>query len=212
MTETIDSTQHTSIASALAAAQAEMGPAVKSAENPHFRSKYADLASVMDACLPALNRHGIAVIQPLSESEFGRSVVTRFIHSSGETLECPIPLIVGKNDMQGLGSAITYARRYGLMSLAGIAPEDDDGNAAAASMRNAPAVEKVNEAAVIPQKEIDAALAAINGAESLDDLKATWTALRVPVRALADVQAAKDARKTFLEDVPAPITDDEIPY
>ena len=212
MTEKTDSTQHASIASALAAAQAEMGPALKSAENPHFRSKYADLASVMDACLPALNRHGIAVIQPLLENEFGRSVVTRFIHSSGETLECPIPLIVGKDDMQGLGSAITYARRYGLMSLAGIAPEDDDGNAAAASMRNAPTVEKVNEAAVIPQKEIDAALAAINGAESLDDLKATWTALRVPVRAIADVQAAKDARKTFLEDVPAPITDDEIPY
>jgi hypothetical protein len=212
MTEKTTTTQHNSIASALAAAQAEMGPALKSAENPHFRSKYADLASVMDACLPALNRHGIAVIQPFSESEFGRSVITRFIHSSGETLECPIPLIVGKNDMQGLGSAITYARRYGLMSLAGIAPEDDDGNAAAASMRNAPPAEKLNEAAVIPQKEIDAALSAINGAESLDDLKTVWTALRVPVRGLSAVQAAKDARKTFLDDVPPPITDDEIPY
>jgi hypothetical protein len=212
MTEKITTTQHGSIASALAAAQAEMGPALKSAENPHFRSKYADLASVMDACLPALNRHGIAVIQPLAENEFGRHVVTRFIHSSGETLECPIPLIVGKNDMQGLGSAITYARRYGLMSLAGIAPEDDDGNAAAASMRPAPPVEKVNEAAVIPQKEIDAALAAINRTIGLDDLKAVWAGLRVPVRALADVQAAKDARKTFLDDVPPPITEDEIPY
>lgn len=130
--------QHTSIAAALAAAQMEMGKALKHAQNPHFRSKYADLGSVMDACMSALNSHGIAVIQPLLENEFGRQVVTRFIHASGEALECPIPLIIGKNDMQGLGSAITYARRYGLMSLAGIAPEDDDGNAAVNSTNAAP--------------------------------------------------------------------------
>lgn len=131
-------TEHAGIAQALAAAQAEMGKALKQAANPHFRSKYADLGAVMDACLPALNRHGIAVIQPLSESEFGRFVVTRFLHASGESLDCPVPLILGKQDMQGLGSAITYARRYGLMALAGIAPEDDDGNAAAANVRANP--------------------------------------------------------------------------
>lgn len=125
--------EHKNIAPALAAAQQKMGKALKDSTNPHFNSKYADLASVIDACLQALNEQGIAVIQPLAENEFGRHVVTKFIHSSGETLDCPVPLIVGKNDMQGLGSAITYARRYGLMSLAGIAPEDDDGNAAAAS-------------------------------------------------------------------------------
>lgn len=122
--------EHKTIASALAAAQGQMGKALKSATNPHFRSRYADLSSVVDACMPALNSNGIAVIQPLIEGEFGRSIVTRFIHESGETLECPIPLILGKQDMQGLGSAITYARRYGLMNLAGIAPDDDDGNAA----------------------------------------------------------------------------------
>lgn len=137
MTET-KKTMHENIAQALAAAQAEMGKALKQAENPHFRSKYADLGSVMDACLPALTKHGIAVVHVLVESEFGRSVVTRFKHESGEELETPIPLIVGKNDMQGLGSAITYARRYGLMCLAGIAPEDDDGNAAAESVKGAP--------------------------------------------------------------------------
>jgi hypothetical protein len=131
--------EHKTIAGALAAAQAEMGKALKSAQNPHFKSKYADLSSVTEACMPALNKHGIAVVQTLTESEFGRSVVTRFIHESGETVDCPIPLILGKNDMQGLGSAITYARRYGLMSLAGIAPEDDDGNAAVV---NAPSPER----------------------------------------------------------------------
>jgi hypothetical protein len=127
-----------SIAGALASAQKQMGKAFKSANNPHFRSKYADLASVMDACMGALNDNGIAVIQPLRETEFGRNVETIFIHKSGEQLECSIPLIISKNDMQGLGSAITYARRYGLMSLAGIAPEDDDGNAAAASIAVTP--------------------------------------------------------------------------
>lgn len=122
-----------SIALALAKAQAEMGRALKESSNPAFRSKYADLGNVMDACLPALNKHEIAVIQPVCETDAGRVVKTILIHSSGECLECAVPLIVGKNDMQGLGSAITYGRRYGLMSMAGIAPEDDDGNAAAKS-------------------------------------------------------------------------------
>lgn len=124
------------IIAALAAAQRNMGKALKSANNPHFRSKYADLASVMDACLPALNEAGIAVIQPVIENEFGRYVATQFLFGE-DRLECRIPVILGKNDMQGLGSALTYARRYGLMALAGIAPEDDDGNAAAATMKGA---------------------------------------------------------------------------
>ena len=120
-----------SIATALASAQINMGKALKQANNPHFRSKYADLGSVMDACLPALNERGIAVIQPTGEDDTGRFVETIMIHGeSGEQLSCRVPLIVGKNDMQGYGSAVTYARRYGLMAMAGIAPEDDDGNAA----------------------------------------------------------------------------------
>ena len=125
--------EHKNIAAALAAAQMEMGKALKQTTNPHFRSKYADLSSVVDACLEALNKHGISVIQPMTQNDFGRCVTTMFLHASGEKLENPVPLILGKEDMQGLGSAYTYARRYGLMGLAGIAPEDDDGNAAAAA-------------------------------------------------------------------------------
>lgn len=125
---------HKTIASALAAAQASMGKALKQSNNPHFKSKYADLGNVMDACLPALNAVGIAVIQPMGEDDYGRYVETRLIHGdSSEWLACRVPLIVSKNDMQGYGSAVTYARRYGLMAMAGIAPEDDDGNAAAAA-------------------------------------------------------------------------------
>jgi len=124
--------EHTSIAMALATAQAKMGKALKSANNPHFGKRYADLASVVDACMPALNDVGIAVIQPTIDNDAGRFVETILIHGqSNETLSCRVPLIVAKNDMQGYGSAVTYARRYGLMSMAGIAPEDDDGDAAA---------------------------------------------------------------------------------
>jgi hypothetical protein len=128
------------IATALAKAQTEMGKALKQSNNPHFKSKYADLGNVMDACLPALNGAGIAVIQPTGEDEHGRYVETILIHGeSGESLACRVPLIVSKNDMQGYGSAVTYGRRYGLMAMAGIAPEDDDGNAAAKAPPRPPA-------------------------------------------------------------------------
>lgn len=124
-------TEHKTVYAALAAAQMEMGKALKDSSNPAFKSKYADLASVMDACMPALNRHGIAVFQPTVDDDSGRYVKTVLAHSSGDVIECRVPLIVNKQDMQGYGSAVTYARRYGLMGMAGIAPEDDDGNAAA---------------------------------------------------------------------------------
>ena len=119
-------TEINEIAAALAKAQTEMVGAKKDTNNPFFKSKYADLASVMAACLPALNKNGIAVVQPVTEA----AVETLLVHSSGQYLKCSVPLRVSKDDMQGLGSAITYARRYGLMSMAGVSPEDDDGNAA----------------------------------------------------------------------------------
>ena len=128
-------TKHVSIAAALAAAQAAMGRAAKSANNPHFKSKYADLSSVMDACMPALTANGIAVTQPVKRED-GEIVLYTILHhaDSDQTLDDGgLPLIVNKRDMQGLGSALTYARRYGLMAMAGIAADDDDGNAAAAA-------------------------------------------------------------------------------
>lgn len=135
--ETITASDHPNIHVALAAAQAEMGRALKQSNNPHFRSKYADLGNVMDACLPALTKHGISVTQPVVAGEITTIVKTVLTHGASNTsVECEIPLILGKNDMQGFGSAMTYARRYGLMAMAGIAPEDDDGNAAAKSAPN----------------------------------------------------------------------------
>ncbi len=115
-----NSTEPKSIYAALALAQSEMGKTQKDNTNPHFKSKYADLASVMDACIPALSKHGIAVLQPMIDDEGGRFVKTVLAHGeTDETVECRVPLIIGKNDMQGYGSAVTYARRYGLMAMAG---------------------------------------------------------------------------------------------
>ena len=118
------------IATALVQAQKAFGPALKSATNPHFRSKYADLAACVDAVMSSLNAAGIALIQKSYDSDNGVMVETVFVHESGETLECGILHVpASKQDPQGYGSALTYARRYSLMAACGIAPEDDDGNA-----------------------------------------------------------------------------------
>ena len=115
---------------AFIAAEHAVGAVKKTANNPHFKSKYADLEAVVDACSAALEANKLAIWQSVSED--GARLVTRLYHESGQWMEGYTPLIIGKNDMQGLGSAYTYARRYGLMAALGIAPEDDDGNAATA--------------------------------------------------------------------------------
>lgn len=196
---------HKNIFTALAAAQMEMGPAIKDAQNPAFRTKYADLASVMAACLPALTKHGICVMQPTGEDEIGRFVKTILAHSSGETVECRVPLIVAKNDMQGYGSAVTYARRYGLMSMAGVAPDDDDGNAA---VKAAPVVEHREEQARGPSAA-DVACESLSKADTIDRLAAIWGGLPRSVQGDARVIKAKDDRKAHLSSA---LADDEIPY
>ncbi len=130
------SDQFGDIAAALASAQGKMDHAAKDRANPAFKSKYADLASVLDACRPHLSAHEIAIIQPpaiTSSDERAGGMVrveTWLIHKSGQwfatTLEAAVPDIKA----QTIGSAITYLRRYGLSAMAGIAPDDDDGNGA----------------------------------------------------------------------------------
>lgn len=209
MNEIVKIPDHKGIYAALAAAQAAMGPALKQAVNPAFKSKYADLASVMDACLPALTANGICVMQPTGEDEQGRFVKTILAHISGESVECRVPLIVSKNDMQGYGSAVTYARRYGLMSMAGIAPEDDDGNAAAKAPPKEEAKPAVTAQAIAIGKEY------LEEAESLDDLKTRWINLPSAIKALDAVIAVKDSVKERLAATPVPAAAemaDEIPY
>jgi hypothetical protein len=119
------------ICSALVQAQRGFAPALKTSTNPHFRSKYVDLAGCIEAVVDALNAAGIALIQRTSEDSTGVTVETVFVHESGEMMECgKLHVPASKQDAQGYGSALTYARRYSLMAAAGIAPEDDDGNGA----------------------------------------------------------------------------------
>ena len=119
------------IAAALVQAQRGFAPALKTSLNPHFRSKYVDLAGCIEAVVDALNGAGIALIQRTFEDNTGVTVETVFVHESGEMMECgKLHVPASKQDPQGYGSALTYARRYSLMAAAGIAPEDDDGNGA----------------------------------------------------------------------------------
>lgn len=119
------------LAAALAVAQGEIKGAIKDAENPYFKSSYADLASVWDACRSALSKNGLAVVQTTTDCEFGKiRLVTRLIHKSGQWIKSALLLKPMKDDPQALGSAITYGRRYSLAAMVGVAPEDDDGNAA----------------------------------------------------------------------------------
>jgi hypothetical protein len=113
------------------AAKKAFGPALKDKNNPAFRSKYADLGACIDAVEEALLANGIAFFQETSEDPTGVTVETVFLHESGESLRCgKLHVPASKQDPQGYGSALTYARRYSLMASCGIAPEDDDGNAA----------------------------------------------------------------------------------
>lgn len=136
------------IAAAFVKAQKGFSPALKTSTNPHFKSKYADLSACVEAVIDALNDNGIGLMQRTFEDETGVTVETVFIHESGEQLECgKLHVPSNKMDAQGFGSALTYCRRYSLMAACGIAPEDDDANAA--SKRKEPEAKKLSDKALL---------------------------------------------------------------
>lgn len=118
------------LAAALAKAQGAMGHAIKDRTNPHFKNTYATLASVLDAIRGPLAANGLAVVQHPIATADGAGAVTMLVHSSGEWTSSTLILPLSKRDAQGAGSAITYARRYALAAICGIAADDDDGNGA----------------------------------------------------------------------------------
>ena len=117
------------LAEALAQAQAVMVGAAKDSTNPHFRSKYADLAAVWEACRGPLTKHGLSVVQMPSTEGPRVTVATLLMHSSGEFVSNELSAMAKDDGPQGIGSVITYLRRYGLAAVAGVAPEDDDAEA-----------------------------------------------------------------------------------
>lgn len=126
------------ISAAFVRAQKAFGPALKTSTNPHFKSRYADLSACIEAVIDGLNGAGIALVQKQHPHDGGVMVETLFVHESGETLSAGMLAVpASKQDPQGYGSALTYARRYSLMAACGIAPEDDDGNAASRGKQSA---------------------------------------------------------------------------
>lgn len=172
------------IASALVKAQKQFSPALKTSSNPHFKSRYADLSACVEAVIDGLSANGIFLSQPQHECADGVIVETIFLHESGEMFSAgKLHVPAAKQDPQGYGSALTYARRYSLMAACGIAPEDDDGNAA---QRNQP--------------DVQAILRGIAGAATVEILKANFEKamqmLDKPHHPA--VIKAKDARKAEL--------------
>lgn len=175
------------IASALVKAQRAFAPALKTNTNPAFRTKYVALDGCIEAVIDALNANGIALLQPTHECESGVTVETLFVHESGQTLSGgKLHVPASKQDPQGYGSALTYARRYSLMAACGIAPEDDDGNAAS---RPRPAEVPKREPEELPKLSpaaIQKTTREIQEAKSLADLAT------IKARALSAAETAKD--------------------
>lgn len=175
------------IAAAFVKAQKSFAPALKTNTNPAFRSKYVALDGCIEAVIDALNSNGIALLQPTHEDATGVTVETIFLHESGEQLSGgKLHVPASKQDPQGYGSALTYARRYSLMSSCGIAPEDDDGNAASKPQAKGP--------------DVAAILRGISGSQSLDVLKSNYEAAMqmLPEAHHASVKKATNARKAEL--------------
>jgi len=155
------------IAAAFVKAQSQFGVALKNSRNPHLKTRYADLASCLEAVIDALNKNGIALMQHSHAVDSGISIETIFLHESGEelrsgTLWLPAP----KQDPQGYGSALTYARRYSLMSAAGIAASDidDDGHAAI----------KPDEIGALPDRVMADFIAAFHASADIQELQTTY--------------------------------------
>lgn len=206
------------IYAAFVKAQAAFGPALKSSSNPHFKSRYADLSACVEAVIDALNANGIAMVQKSVPVDSGVCVETLFLHESGESMSSgPLHVPASKNDAQGYGSAMTYARRYSLMAACGIAPEDDDGNAASKSKQKPVAAKPAPKSAreielddlaayMIEQHESGADLPAINLWYSKDTWSASneaeqeerlyvWGALKAHSKLRSIIKANKPADK-----------------
>ena len=189
------------LAAALAKAQGRIKGAIKDSTNPFFKSHYADLSSVKDACQQALTEFSIAVIQSPSADGAKVSLTTLLCHDSSEWVSGTITATAKDESAQSVGSVITYLRRYALASMVGVTAEDDDGESAQPRHPTAPTsrhpltpqIAKAQQTvdAIVAHKNIEAAKAMLgDGPKSLDDRrKALWTRLKdlgMPAGAAAD--------------------------
>lgn len=138
----LQSEQVNELMAALAKAQGEMTHASKDSSNPHFKSKYADLAAVWNACRIPLAKNGLAVVQQPDVAGERQVLITTLGHSSGQWIKSIIPLPIQRPGAQEMGSCLSYCRRYALASMVGVYQDDDDGEAAQMAYRDQPAEKK----------------------------------------------------------------------
>jgi hypothetical protein len=176
------------LAESLAAAQPKIGIAIKNAVNPHLKNRYADLGAVWDACSEALKSCGLAVVQMPQPSDDGKlHLETILIHKSGQWISGVAVVPIAKQDAQGYGATLTYARRYGLAALLGITQDDDDGERACANKAESEAMDWAEK---------------IAASKDMESLRQTFESA---FRANADrsfrsiVTVAKDKRRKELE-------------
>lgn len=137
MLDKIQSENINELACALSKAQGELMPAIKDSKNPFFKSNYADLSSVWTSCKEALSKNGLAIIQTMDMKDGQNVLITTLAHSSGQWMRSCLPILNEKGNAQGMGSAITYMRRYALSAIVGVTcDEDDDANAACSQPKN----------------------------------------------------------------------------
>lgn len=177
------SEQISEFAKAMAAAQVEIANPVKNAENPHFKSSYVDLAGGLNEVRPILASHGIAILQSTFAENDYMMLTTRLLHTSGQWIESVYPVCKFPARQQEIGSALTYARRYSLFALAGIAGADDDDDGNEASKEKTPAPPKKVQAPKLPNMEHMAYAAdfrtELANATRTDEIRDLWKLQRV---------------------------------
>ena len=178
------------LATAMAKAQAEIKAALKDSKNPHFKSSYADLTSVWDACRTALTKNGLSVLQVTDFDANDVWLVTTLLHASGESVSGRYPLRPQQQTPQGYGSSLTYARRYCLASIVGVvSDEDDDGNAATqrGNYEPPPRPAPLPDATRAAKSYVDEAIKAIGTLTDATSLNAWVEANKTKLERLRDV-------------------------
>jgi hypothetical protein len=184
------------IAAALAKAQAEMVNPKFDSTNPHFKNKFASLAAVRNAIVPAFAKHGLSLLQELTTTpEHCISCLTIILHSSGQSMRLgPLVMPASKADAQGYGSAATYARRYSLLAAAGVVGEEDDDGEAAVKSNGAKAPEQV-----ISESQAADLKALIEEVGETEDRFLKWARInslgKLPVSALSNAVKKLEAKR-----------------
>ena len=175
------------LAKAIALSQLHVENAMKSSTNPHFKSKYADLAEILNTVRPVFSANGIAIVQTPTFESGVASVATMLCHESGEFIRSICSSPVSKQDAQGIGSALTYLRRYSLAAMCGIAQEDDDGQHAVQE----PQTQRQAPSRKLSNAEREMGVADMKGAPDEAALKQVWADYHAMAKNIGDRESCE---------------------